>query len=57
MQQRVVHIDDIPEDGIELAEEQLAKLLGGMRPGGGGGGGGTSKTGDVDGGTDSDSDF
>ena len=32
VRKRTVRIDDIPADGVELAEEQLANLLGGMQP-------------------------
>ncbi|NBE80144.1 putative ATP-grasp target RiPP [Micromonospora rubida] len=56
MKRRTVRIDAIPADGVELADEQLARMLGGLPPAGTG----SSKTiDDIPGGgrPDTDADF
>jgi hypothetical protein len=55
MRRKPVQIDDLPADGFELAEDQLATMLGGLPPAGGAG---SSKTQVKDGGpVDKDTDF
>ncbi|MER7419707.1 hypothetical protein ABT346_23490 [Micromonospora peucetia] len=57
MRRRTVQIDTIPGDGVELADDQLAGMLGGLPPAGGAG---SSKTiDDIPGGgrPDTDRDF
>ncbi|WP_433349794.1 hypothetical protein [Micromonospora sp. CA-111912] len=57
MRRKTVRIDTIPADGVELADEQLARMLGGLPPANGAG---SSKTiNDIPGGgrPDTDTDF
>lgn len=57
MKRKEVSIDTIPADGVELADDQLAGMLGGMLPADGGKAG-SSKTMIYDTGkTDTDKDF